>query len=236
MQAVTWPWVVVAAAAGAVVGAAVGVWQGVRFARRTPRIPGIGSPIPVSISARHAHLSQETIDKLFGPGYRLHVRNPLSQPGQFAAQETITLVGPRGRLERVRVLGPPRDEDQIEISRSDEIALGLDAPLRVSGDLTGTPGITLVGPAGQITLDKGVVCAARHIHMNPADAKRFGVHDRQRVRVSLDTDGRDLEFGDVVVRVSPDYRLELHVDTDEGNAAGIRPGDVAVLEGIDTRP
>lgn len=185
--------------------------------------------IPIAVSARHVHLSQPTLDVLFGPGHVLGVKAPLSQPGQFAATETVTLVGPNGRLEQVRVLGPPRSADQIELSRSDEIVLGIDAPLRVSGELEQTPGIELQGPAGRVRLDHGVVTAVRHIHMSPDDARRLGVHDRQRVSVAVDSDGRDLIFGDVVVRVSPQYRLELHLDTDEANAAGICHGATARL-------
>jgi acetate kinase len=185
--------------------------------------------IPVAVSARHVHLRQATIDELFGPGHVLRIKAPLSQPGQYAAVETVSLQGPRGRLDEVRVLGPPRDADQVELSRSDEIALGLDAPLRVSGDLDCTPGIVLAGPAGQVRLGCGVVTAVRHIHMTPQDALRFGVRDREQVSVAVDSNGRDLIFGDVVVRVSPNFRLELHLDTDEGNAAGVRPGTVARL-------
>lgn len=185
--------------------------------------------IPIAVSARHVHLTQATLDLLFGSGHVLHVRSLLSQPGQFAAIETIALVGPRGRLEHVRVLGPPRDADQIELSRSDEILLGINAPLRVSGDLAQTPGIELVGPAGCVRLDHGLVTPVRHIHMSPEDAEGFGVRDRQRVRVAVDSDGRDVVFADVVVRVSPHFRLELHLDTDEGNAAGVCQGSTARL-------
>jgi acetate kinase len=187
------------------------------------------SPIPVAVSARHVHLTQSTIDALFGAGHELHVKCALSQPGQFAAEETVTLVGPRGKIEHVRVLGPPRELDQVELSRSDEIALGVDAPLRVSGDLERTPGIEMVGPVGSVKLLHGVVTPVRHIHMSPEDALQLGVSDRQRVRVAVDSDGRDVVFADVVVRVSPRFRLELHLDTDEGNAAGIVHGATATL-------
>lgn len=190
------------------------------------------SSIPVAISARHVHLRQATLDALFGPGCVLQVKAPLSQPGQFAATQTVSLLGPGGRLDHVRVLGPPRAVDQVELSRSDEIALGIDAPLRLSGDLQGTPGIELVGPAGRVRLSGGVITALRHIHMEPQDALRLGVRHGQRVQVALDSDGRDLVFGDVAVRVSPDYRLELHLDTDEGNAAGVGPGTIARLMGL----
>lgn len=180
--------------------------------------------IPVAVSARHAHLSQPTIERLFGQGYQLRPRTALSQPGQFAAQESVTLIGPRGRIEKVRVMGPPRAADQIEISRTDEFTLGLDAPVRISGDVANTPGITLEGPKGQVTLRNGVITARRHIHMSPQDAERFGLRDHDSVEVRIDSDGRDLIFGDVVVRVSPQFRLELHLDTDEANAAGIQEG------------
>ncbi|MDQ2639617.1 MAG: phosphate propanoyltransferase [Pseudomonadota bacterium] len=185
--------------------------------------------IPVAVSARHVHPSQQTLDVLFGRGHALKVNCALSQPGQFAAVETVSLVGPRGRLDGVRLLGPPRAVDQVELSRSDEIALGIDAPLRVSGDLVDTPGIQLVGPAGSVRLAAGVVTPVRHIHMNPADAERLGVQDRQRVSVAVDSEGRDLVFQDVVVRVSPDFQLELHLDTDEGNAAGVTRASTARL-------
>ena len=185
--------------------------------------------IPVAISARHAHLSQPTIDRLFGKGHELVPRAPLSQTGQFSAEETVTLVGPRGKLPDVRLMGPPREHDQVEISRTDEFVLGVDAPVRISGDLANTPGITIEGPAGRVTLPSGLICARRHIHMSPEDARRLGVRDCDVVAVRIDTDGRDLQFGDVMVRVSPQFRLELHLDTDEANAAGVKPGDYAEL-------
>lgn len=176
-------------------------------------------PIPVAISARHVHLRQETVEKLFGAGHTLTVRNPLSQPGQYACQETVTLVGPKRSIEGVRILGPVRREDQVEISRTDEFWLGIDAPVRASGDIANSPGIKLVGPAGEVELTQGVICAWRHIHMTPDDAEYFGVKDRDVVEVAIRGTGRDLVFGDVLVRVSPDFRLEMHIDTDEGNAA-----------------
>lgn len=185
--------------------------------------------IPIAVSARHAHLSQETIDQVFGVGHQLRPRTWLSQTGQFAAQETVTLVGPRSQLRNVRVMGPPRERDQIEISRTDELELGLAAPVRVSGDLAGTPGITVQGPAGSRILNSGVISARRHIHMNPQDATRLGVQNGESVQVKIDSEGRDLVFGDVTVRIGPDFRLELHLDTDEANAAGITNGSYAEL-------
>lgn len=190
--------------------------------------------VPIAVSARHAHLSESTLAKLFGAGYRLHVRNWLKQSGQFSAEETVSLIGPRGRLEHVRLMGPPRREDQIEISCSDEIALGIDAPLRLSGDLDRTPGITIEGPAGSVTVAHGVITAQRHIHMNPDDAKRLGVQHGETVSVRVDSNGRDLTFGDVIVRVDPSFRLELHLDTDEANAAGIHAGDFGDIMKIPT--
>lgn len=185
--------------------------------------------VPAAVSARHAHLSQATIDRLFGPNHSLKIRSWLSQTGQFAAEETISLIGPSGRLEHVRLMGPPRAQDQIEISRSDELVLGIDAPLRLSGDLTRTPSIVLEGPSGATTITRGVIRALRHIHMSPADAERIGVKHGDAVRVSIDSDGRDLVFGDVMVRVDADFRLELHLDTDEANAAGVVNGDYAQI-------
>jgi len=180
--------------------------------------------VPIAVSARHAHLSRATIDRLFGPGHALQPRSPLSQRGQFSAREVVSLVGPRGKIDNVRVMGPPRDEDQVEISRSDEFVLGIDAPVRISGDLANTPGITLVGPEGRVRLDHGVVCARRHIHMGPGDAARLGLADHDTVAVRVDSAARDLTFNDVSVRVSPEFTLELHLDTDEANAAGVTPG------------
>jgi len=185
--------------------------------------------IPVAVSARHVHLRYDTINRVFGPGYQLHFHAALSQTGQYAARETVTLVGPRGRIEHVRVVGPPRAKDQIEISRTDELTLGIDAPFRESGRLGDTPGIVIEGPMGSVTVEHGVICALRHVHMSPTDANRFGVRDQDLVQVAIGNGSRKLIFGDVVVRVSPNYRLELHLDTDEANAAGVERGTTAML-------
>ena len=185
--------------------------------------------IPVAVSARHAHLSQPTLDRVFGAGCQLRPRTWLSQTGQFAARETVALIGPAGRIQNVRVMGPPRSRDQIELSRTDELALGIEAPVRVSGDLDGTPGIVIEGPAGRVSLSSGVISARRHVHMSPQDAERFGVQDGQTVQVKVDSNDRDLVFGDVTVRLAPDFRLELHLDTDEANAAGVKNGDYGQL-------
>lgn len=201
----------------ALANAAAGLLQADAGAKRT-------FTLPVAVSARHAHLSQQTIDAVFGAGHALEVAKPLSQPGQFAARETVTLIGPRGQLEHVRVLGPPRAADQVEISRSDEFILGIDAPVRLSGETANTPGIIVVGPAGRIALQSGVICAHRHIHMHPDDAARLKLKDHDSVAVRVDSGGRSLTFGDVIVRVSTEFRLEMHIDVDEANAAGINPG------------
>lgn len=191
--------------------------------------------LPVAISARHVHLTQEAVEALFGAGSELEADKSLSQPGQFAAVQRVDLIGPKRNLENVRIVGPVRDRCQVEISRSDEFHLGIDAPVRRSGDLDNTPGITIEGPAGRVTIESGVICAQRHIHMTPEDAEHFGVAHRDVVDVALDTDGRDLVFGDVVVRVKDSYRLEMHVDTDEGNAAEISRGEVGVLQATGCR-
>lgn len=189
----------------------------------------MGTRIAIAVSARHAHLSQATLDRVFGPGYELRPRTWLSQTGQFAAQETVTLVGPAGRIQNVRVMGPPRSRDQIELSRTDELTLGIEAPVRISGDLAGTPGVVIEGPAGRVSLSSGVISARRHVHMSPQDAERLGVQDGQTVQLKIDSKDRDLVFGDVTVRIAPDFRLELHLDTDEANAAGIKNGDCGEL-------
>jgi len=190
--------------------------------------------IPIEVSAHHVHLSAEHIEALFGPGHRLTPESELSQPGQFAAAEKVNLVGPKGRVERVRVLGPARRQSQVEISMTEQFRLGIQPPVRESGDLENTPGVTLEGPAGSVALDKGVICAMRHIHMSADDAAGFGLHDKHMVRVRVAGE-RELIFGDVLVRVSPDYRLAMHIDTDEANAAGIRTGMTGWIEAVQTR-
>jgi len=178
------------------------------------------------------HLTKDSVERLFGAGHQLTVHRPISQPGQFASTDVVTVVGPRGRIEHVRVLGPVRSADQVEISRTDEFALGLDAPVRESGDLANTPGCRLEGPAGAITLTAGVICALRHIHMSPADAAEFGVSDGETVDVAIEGGERELAFGGVKVRVSERFVLEMHVDTDEGNAAGLGSVPGSVLEPV----
>lgn len=196
----------------------------VKVLERLRQVQGEDMSIPVGVSNRHVHLSADHLAQLFGKGYELTVRKELSQPGQFAAEETVTLVGPRGVQENVRILGPVRGTTQVELSLTDGRRLGMRLPVRDSGNLEGTPGITIVGPIGAVTLKEGVIAALRHIHMTPADAERFGVKDGDLVRVR--TSGpRAVVFNKVVVRVSPKFRLEFHIDTDEANAAGLENGD-----------
>ncbi len=196
------------------------------------KIPDI--PIPIGVSAHHVHLCKEHVEALFGERHKLTPRSPLTQPGQFACEERVTLVGPKGRVERVRVLGPEREFSQVEISRTEEFKLGIDAPVRLSGDLDGSPGIRIEGPEGAVQLEQGVICAQRHIHMSPEDALRFGIHDRDIVMVRAEG-GRSLIFGDVVVRVRPTFKLEFHLDTDEANAAELDSGMTARLHAIQSR-
>ncbi|HAJ27051.1 MAG TPA: acetate/propionate family kinase, partial [Syntrophus sp. (in: bacteria)] len=192
------------------------------------------TPVPLSISAHHIHLTQENFELLFGKGKTMTPKSPLSQPGQFAAEEAVNLVGPKGNLEKVRILGPARKYSQLEISRTEQFKLGIDPPIRDSGDIEGTPGITVVGPQGQIDLEKGVICAKRHIHMSTDDALKFGLRDKDVVRVRKEG-GRGLIFGDVLIRVDQNFRLDMHLDTDEGNAAEIKAGDTGYIESIEHR-
>lgn len=191
-------------------------------------------PIPIEISAHHVHLAQADVEKLFGPGHQLTPEHELSQPGQFACAEKVDLIGPKGRISAVRVLGPTRKETQVEIAMTEQFKLGIQPPIRESGDLAGTPGITLEGPYGSSFIERGVICAQRHIHMSPEDAMRLHVHDKYVVRVRI-TGDRELSFGDVVVRVNPSYRLAMHIDTDEGNAGHITTGMFGYIEEIQSR-
>jgi acetate kinase len=181
------------------------------------------APISIEVSAHHVHLCQDHIGALFGAGHALTSAAPLSQPGQFAAREKVTLKGPKGCVDRVRVLGPARMQSQVEIAMTEQFKLGIEPPIRASGDLANTPGITLEGPSGTVHLEQGVICALRHLHMTPTDALSMGLRDRDIVRVRVDGD-RELIFGDVLVRVNPHYQLAMHIDTDEANAANIHTG------------
>ncbi len=191
-------------------------------------------PIPLSISAHHLHLSEKDFESLFGKGRKLTPKGPLSQKGQFAAEETVNLIGPKGRIERVRILGPFRKETQLEISRTEEFELGIDAPVRDSGDLIGTPGLIIEGDSGKIKIENGVICARRHIHMSAEEALGFGLRDKDVIRVTIGGE-RELIFGDVLVRVHPSYSLDMHLDTDEANAAEISSGMVGYIDGIQSR-
>ena len=184
--------------------------------------------IPVGISNRHLHLSQADIQTLFGSDAKLTTMKDLSQPGQFACNEKVILAGPKGVIEGVRILGPARKQTQVEISPADAVKLGIKPPIRDSGELAGSAGLTLIGPAGAVTLLEGVIIAARHIHMHPTDAARFGVADRQRVSVRFNGP-RGVIFQEVLIRVSTQYALELHLDLDEANAACIHNGDTVEL-------
>lgn len=178
--------------------------------------------VEMEASGRHVHLTEDQIRLLFGHG--LTPAKPLSQPGQFAAKERLTVVGPKGDMKNVAVLGPARKEAQVEVSLTDARLLGLTVPVRLSGDVKDSPGVKLIGPVGQVELERGVIAALRHIHLTPADAQRFGVRDRQVVKLQTFT-SRPLVFEDVVVRVSADFAPRVHLDYDEANACGFAAGD-----------
>lgn len=182
--------------------------------------------VPVGVSNRHVHLSGADLEILFGPGYSLHPVKELSQIGQYGAEEVVTLAGPRGVIEKVRVLGPLRKQTQVEISRSDSYLLGIKPPIKDSGDLQGSTGLVLIGPRGCIQLQEGVICAARHIHFHTTDAKKWGIKEGDQLSVKVGGE-RSLVFHNVLARVSDKYKLELHIDTDEANAANVQNGDKA---------
>jgi Propanediol utilization protein len=186
--------------------------------------------IPLGVSNRHIHLDRADMDILFGAGSELTHKKDLGQPGQYASEEIVTLKGPKGQLKNVRVLGPLRSQTQIEISRTDGRTLGVDAPVRESGSLDSTPGIEIIGPAGSVVKDKGVIAALRHIHMTPQEALHAGLADGQRVCVQLGTkEARGAVLQNTVVRVSDRYALEMHIDVDEANALGVSSGDFALV-------
>ncbi len=177
----------------------------------------------VEISARHLHVSEQDLETLFGKGYKLTPKKDLSQPGQFACEEQVRVIGTKGELPRVSILGPCRKSTQVEISLTDARSIGVKAPIRESGDIEGSGGCKLVGPCGEVEITEGVIAAKRHIHMTPADAQKYGITDKQIVSVKIPTEGRALVFDDVVARVHEQYALAMHIDTDEANAAAI-PG------------
>jgi len=180
--------------------------------------------IPIAVSARHLHLTKETFAQLFGEGAQPTRVKDISQPGQYTCEEKVNLIGPRGRIDGVRLLGPLRPKNQVEVSRTDEFKLGIDAPIRDSGKTEGSAPIVIEGPRGKVSLTEGLICAKRHVHMAPADAEAYGVKDGDEVEIEVSGGPRDLTYGDVLVRVSPSYALEMHIDTDEANAAEINPG------------
>lgn len=174
--------------------------------------------VMVETSARHVHVTEETLEILFGKGYQLTKKKDLSQPGQFACEERVQVIGPKNSFPAVSILGPTRPADQVELSASDARSIGVAAPVRESGDIAGSGACKLVGPKGEVELKEGVIVAKRHIHMTPEDAENYGVKDKQVVSVKIDSSERSLVFGDVVVRVSPKFKLAMHIDTDESNA------------------
>ena len=190
----------------------------------------MGKEFMVETSARHVHVTEETLHTLFGEGYELTVKKELSQPGQFASNERITVVGPKKELANVSILGPCRKADQVELSATDARSIGIEDPVRESGDIAGSGACKLIGPAGEVELKEGVIVAKRHIHMTPADAKELGVENGQIVKVQIKNEnGRNLIFDDTVVRVSEKYALAMHIDTDEANAASCAPNQMGVI-------
>ncbi len=194
----------------------------------TLRLERSKKPILCNVSNRHAHLTKEHIEQLFGSGYTLTKKRELVQPGEFAAEETVKILGPKGSLDKVRILGPPRAFSQAEISRTDTYTLGIKTEVRMSGDTEGTPGAWFIGPYGSVELSRGIIVARRHIHMTPADASFFKVKDKQRVRIRT-RPPRSVVFEDVIVRVGENFRLECHLDTDEANACDLKSGSEIFL-------
>lgn len=187
--------------------------------------------IPIGVSNRHIHVSQKDLDKLFGEGYNLTKKGDLKQPGQFAANETVTIRGPKGEFENVRILGPIRDESQVEISMTDSFRLGVRPPIKESGQLENTPGLEIIGPKGSVQIPQGTIIALRHIHMTPEQAIKIGVKDKDVVEV--ETFGqRQGVLGNVLIRVSDKYSLEMHVDVDEANACSLKNNDFVILRKI----
>jgi len=194
-----------------------------RLGKALPRIASGPNPLVVNVSARHCHLTPETVEVLFGKGQQLTVHKWLYQEGAFAAKETVTLIGPRSRvISNLRILGPCRNLNQVELAYTDSIALGFDIPLRLSGDIKGTPGAMLMGPAGFFEMPEGVIRAMRHVHLSPADAEFYGVKagDRMKLRTGGDC---GIVLDKMLCRVDKSFKLEVHIDTDEGNACNLQP-------------
>ncbi|MDP4119493.1 MAG: phosphate propanoyltransferase [Bacillota bacterium] len=183
--------------------------------------------IIVETSARHIHVSEKDFYKLFGENAKLTNKKDLSQPGQFACEEKVTVVGPKGQLT-MSILGPYRKDTQVEMSLTDTFKIGVKAPIRESGDVSGTPGCKLIGPAGECEIECGIIVAKRHIHLDPPTAEKFGINDQQIVKVAVGAEGRKIIFDDVVARVNASYAPAVHIDTDEANAAGLS----GTVEGI----
>ncbi len=189
----------------------------------------MSNKVLVETSARHVHVSRADLDILFGEGYELTPKKDLSQPGQFACEERVDVVGPKKTLPGVSILGPTRPDTQVELSLTDARSIGVAAPIRESGDIAGSGACKLVGPKGEVEIACGVIAAKRHIHMTPEDAAVFDVKDKDVVSVKIDDNGRGIIFGEVVVRVSPSYALAMHIDTDESNAACVAPGTMGTV-------
>ena len=186
--------------------------------------------VPVGISVRHIHLTRADVDKLFGYGYQLTPNKALSQPGQFACEECLDVIGPKGELKRVRILGPERSATQIELAQTDCRTIGVNAPVRSSGDTKGTPGVTLRGPLGELTVPEGVIVADRHLHMTPAQAAAFGLADGDRVQIRINGLKPGI-MGGVLVRASNKCALDFHIDTDDGNAFLLKQGQLVTVLG-----
>ena len=184
--------------------------------------------VPVGISNRHVHLSQTDLETLFGKGHQLTPTKNLSQPGQFACEETVNLIGPKGTLSKVRILGPVRNATQIEISKTDSFPLGVTPPVRDSGSISGSAGITIEGPKGRLEIKEGVIIAQRHLHLHSDEAKELGLKDKEWVSVKFEGD-RGVIFNKVLVRVSPNFAKDLHLDTDEANAVGLKNGEMGTI-------
>ncbi|MCL6588587.1 MAG: phosphate propanoyltransferase [Firmicutes bacterium] len=187
--------------------------------------------VPIGISNRHLHVSQTDLEALFGSGYELHPTKPLSQPGQFACEETVNLIGPKGAIQKVRILGPVRPRTQVEVSKTDSFTLGISPPIRDSGSLAGSPGITIEGPRGKITINEGVIIAQRHLHLHTSEAQKLGLEDKSYISVKCEGADRELIFNRVLVRVHDNFAMDLHIDTDEANAANVKNGDLATILG-----
>ena len=185
--------------------------------------------ILVEISARHVHLCDEHLAVLFGEGHQLTNLKELSQPGQYATEERVTLRGPKGEMERVIILGPTRPASQVELSATDARSLGIKTDIRMSGDIAGTAGMTLVGLKGEVELTEGVIIAKRHAHLSDTEAVEYGLKDKDVVSLKIETDERSLTFDDVVVSVNPNFRAAVHIDTDEGNAAGMAGATTGII-------